>query len=123
MPAVTSGSDGAAAGGTAETSSKESLGSRAEFMPLGDGERPRPTHWVRAVAECTIGFLLVVHAVVRQLWKDREDDIIRACAAHMPTGCIDEMDVLALVVSSSPTLSGSHCFMAQTRTSLASGSR
>ena len=68
-------------------------------MLLGDGERPRATGWGRAVAKCTIGFLLVVRAVVRQLWEAREDDIKAKCAAFMPTGLIDEMDVLAFVLA------------------------
>ena len=75
------------------------MGFRAEFMLLGDGERPRATGWGRAVAECTIGFLLVVRAVVRQLWEAREEDIKAKCAAFMPTGLIDEMDVLAFVLA------------------------
>ena len=56
----------------------------------------------RRLLDCTIGFLLVVRVVVRQLWKDREDDIIRACAAHMPTAAASTrwiaMDILALVL-------------------------
>ena len=67
------------------------LRSRFESMFLGDGELPRPSGDDPAVSECTCGLIVDVRTVVGELWRERKDDIVVACA---PTQ-VDEMDALA----------------------------
>ena len=73
------------------------MGSRPEEMFLGNGERPRATGWGRAVPQFNNAFIIELRGVVAKFWEARADDVRRACAAGMPTGVIDEMDVLAFV--------------------------
>ena len=87
----------AAGGGRADGCSEQSVGSRAEQMLLGGGERPRATGWGRAVPEFNNGLIIELRCGVQKFWEARADDVRRACEAGMPMGYIDEMDVLAFV--------------------------
>ena len=64
---------------------------RFERMFLGQGELPRPSGDAPAASECTCGLILDVRTVIGELWNERKQDIVAACA---PTA-IDEMDTLA----------------------------
>jgi hypothetical protein len=93
------GPTSAAADGPTEGCSEESVGSRAQAVLLGDGERPRATYWGRAVTEVTNGFILRFRHAISKFWAARANDVKRACAEGMPTGLIDEYDVLAFVLA------------------------
>ena len=83
--------------GRADGCSEGSVGSRAEEMLLGDGERPRATNWGRAVPEFNNGSIINLRCGVQKFWEARADEVRRACAEGMPMGYINEMDVLAFV--------------------------
>ena len=64
-------------------------------MLLGDGERPARSGMKQAATEATNDLILDLRRAVAELWGARADAIKAACAPHVPTGRVDEMDALA----------------------------
>ena len=64
-------------------------------MLLGAGERPRASGMQPAAAQATNGLVIDVRHAVAQLWASNADAIKAACGPHVPTGLVDEIDVLA----------------------------
>ena len=68
---------------------------RAERMLLGEGKRPVASGMGPAAPAATNGLVLDLRSAVSTLWGAHMDAIKAACAPHVPTGRVDEMDVLA----------------------------
>ena len=66
-------------------------------MLLGDGERPARSGMKQAATEATNDLILDLRRAVAELWGARADAIKAACAPHVPTGRVDEMDALGQV--------------------------
>ena len=64
-------------------------------MLLGEGERPRASGMQPAAAQATNGLVIDLRHAAAQLWASSADAIKAACGPHMPTGLVDEYDVLA----------------------------
>ena len=79
----------------AGTSIAPELRDRAESMLLGEGERPRASGMHPAAAQATNGLVLDLRHAVAQLWASSADAVKAACGPHVPTGLVDEIDVLA----------------------------
>ena len=77
----------------------DSIRDRVLRMLIGDGERPRRSGLDGIPGSCTNRLVVAARRVVRELWEAHEDDIRRSCSPHLPTGLIDEMDVLAYVLA------------------------
>ena len=80
--------------GLAGASWAEELRVRAEHMLLGDGERPRASGMAPVAPQATNALVLDLRDAVSALWKARADGIKASCAPNVPTGLVDEMDVL-----------------------------
>jgi hypothetical protein len=77
----------------------DSIRDRLLRMLIGEGERHRRSGLDSVIGQCTNRFIVTVRRVVTDVWKARETDIRRSCGPHLPTGLIDEMDVLAYVLA------------------------
>ena len=64
-------------------------------MLLGEGERPRASGMQPAAAQATNGLMIDLRHAAAQLWASSADAIKAACGPHMPSGLVDEYDVLA----------------------------
>ena len=64
-------------------------------MLLGEGERPRASGMQPAAAQATNGLVIDLRHATAQLWASSADAIKAACGPHVPTGLVDEIDVLA----------------------------
>ena len=64
-------------------------------MLLGSGERPRASGMQPAAAQATNGLVIDLRHATAQLWASSADAIKAACGPHVPTGLVDEIDVLA----------------------------
>ena len=64
-------------------------------MLLGEGERPRASGMQPAAAQATNGLMIDLRHATAQLWASSADAIKAACGPHMPSGLVDEYDVLA----------------------------
>ena len=64
-------------------------------MLLGEGERPRASGMQPAAAQATNGLVIDLRHAAAQLWASSADAIKAACGPHMPSGLVDEYDVLA----------------------------
>ena len=64
-------------------------------MLLGSGERPRASGMQPTADQATNGLVLDVRHTVAQLWASSADAVKAACGPHVPTGLVDEIDVLA----------------------------
>ena len=94
----------------------DSIRDRLLRMLIGEGERHRRSGLDSVIGQCTNRFIVTVRRVVTDVWKARETDIRRSCGPHLPTGLIDEMDVLAYVLADA---SGDLSYIPMIRTSLA----
>ena len=86
-------------GGLEAAAGPDSIRDRILLMLFGDGEKPRASRLNGVTSPCTNRLVVVVRRVVNQLWKAREHDIRRSCGPYLPTGLIDEVDVLAYAVA------------------------
>ena len=64
-------------------------------MLLGEGERPRASGMQPAAAQATNGLVIDLRHATAQLWASSASAIKAACGPHVPTGLVDEIDVLA----------------------------
>ena len=64
-------------------------------MLLGEGERPRASGMQPAATQATNGLVIDLRHATAQLWASSADAIKAACGPHVPTGLVDEIDVLA----------------------------
>ena len=63
-------------------------------MLLGDGERHRASGMAPVAPQATNVLVLDLRDAVSAPWKARADGIKASCAPNVPTGLVDEMDVL-----------------------------
>ena len=80
--------------GLAGASWAEELRVRAEHMLLGNGERPRASGMAAVAPQAINALVLDLRDAVSASWKARADGIKASCAPNVPTGLVDEMDVL-----------------------------
>eukprot|EP00964_Phaeocystis_antarctica_P001905 scaffold998_cov33-Phaeocystis_antarctica.AAC.1 len=64
-------------------------------LVVSSGERPRTSGMQPAAVQMTNGLVLDVRHAVAQLWASSADAVKAACGPHVPTGLVDEIDVLA----------------------------
>ena len=66
---------------------------------MGEGKRPVASEMGPAAAAATNGLMIDLRCAVADVWGHSSDAIRAACAPHVPTGQVDEMDVLAWLTS------------------------
>jgi len=49
--------------------------------------------------QATNGLVVDLRRAVFEVWKARKDDIIAVCAPHVPTGLVDEMDLIGWLIA------------------------
>ncbi|MGY9050517.1 MAG: hypothetical protein ACKVKF_26730 [Rhodobacterales bacterium] len=64
-------------------------------MLLGAGKRPVASGMEPAASQATNGLIIELRRAAAELWEARAEAIKASCAPHVPTGRVDEMDVLA----------------------------
>ena len=75
------------------------LQERGMAMFLGEGARPRASGDTRKASAATLELILAVSFASEQLWKEREEEIKRACAPSLPTGLIDGQEVFGYLLA------------------------
>ena len=70
------------------------LRARAERMFIGEGERPVASGSQPVAEQATNGLVIALRAAVSELWMVKAGAIQASCQPHVPTGLVDEMDVL-----------------------------
>ena len=81
--------------GLAGEAAAAALRARAESMLMGAGKRPVASGMEPAASKATNGLIIELRRAAAELWEARADAIKASCAPHVPTGLVDEMDVLA----------------------------